>query len=373
MTYFQLTHPAMKDKKSEKIYISNVSEILVDMIVPPKVLHCSLSRAIITDILTQQLLVPLVTLLSDPCWIMWGITYLLGGSDSLDYSPQPQENKDNGTSSNETIEEASNLESRPCGTTKKTSPNQLNKTKSFSFDSLDDLGKDNLTKVQQKNLCLSIDRISTPKAKTRVATLRSKSDVQASSLNHRRLSSDDNSPDYKALPPYSLYPVFRPKVYKTLSNCKSVPSPVFDRLPKKDSTLSKLKCSFSLDAISSMAASGLESVQQNVFQNSPSAQNLCVSENNPSTSGENRPLSRKSSLLPPTPDVEEAEEVTEVMNLEPFQNVRIVGTKQQLDPRNKIYILYSIKVRLLNFVGIFINACKQRGVFINTDKHWFSV
>lgn len=343
----KLSHPAMRDQKSEIVYLLNVCEILVDMVVPSKLLRCHLSRAAITDILTKQLLTPVVNLLTDPCWLMWGIAYLLGGQDLIDNASPVEESAKDFSSAKSSAKEYQEIE--PCDNPKKKLSVKLSKSKSFSFDSLDDIGKNHLSS-DQKEFGRSVENInvSTPKIEKRRASRSPNITIATSSPTNEAgySSKEEFSPDYKALPMYSLYPVLQPKAYKAINNCKSVPSPLYDLLPKKKSP-SKLKCSFSLDTISSFAATGLESVQQSVFQSSPSAQNLYAKE---SDSDFNRDtVTEKSTKLqiPDTPDVEEAEEVTEIMNLEPFQNVRIDGTKEQLDPRNKIYILYSIKYEYL--------------------------
>lgn len=74
---FHLRHVAFESDASERSYLRGVTTVLVKLLEPPHLLASPATKALVVDILTNNVLVPTIDRLCDPEWIGWAVLYLL--------------------------------------------------------------------------------------------------------------------------------------------------------------------------------------------------------------------------------------------------------------------------------------------------------
>ena len=89
---FSLLHPAIQDTSTETDFLKSVMDILVDCAMPRTITQCRASTAIIVDILTCNLLLPLLNLLADPDFL-YRLIILIVSTASSDNKARSSESK----------------------------------------------------------------------------------------------------------------------------------------------------------------------------------------------------------------------------------------------------------------------------------------
>lgn len=74
---FLLQHVAFESDASERSYLRGVTTVLVQLLEPPHLLASPATKALVIDILTNNVLVPTIDRLCEPEWIGWAVLYLL--------------------------------------------------------------------------------------------------------------------------------------------------------------------------------------------------------------------------------------------------------------------------------------------------------
>lgn len=82
--HFRFSHVAFEGEASEKCYLKSVTSLLVSLLEPPHVLSSPATNALVIDILTCNILVPIVDLMCDPEWLNWAVLYLCSLEDDVD-------------------------------------------------------------------------------------------------------------------------------------------------------------------------------------------------------------------------------------------------------------------------------------------------
>lgn len=81
---FVFSHWALENETYERCYLQAVTSILVGLVQPPNVLSSPATNALVIDILTNNILVAAVNLLSDPKWVNSAVVYLCSCEDDPD-------------------------------------------------------------------------------------------------------------------------------------------------------------------------------------------------------------------------------------------------------------------------------------------------
>lgn len=74
---FHLHHVAFESDAAERNYLRGVTSVLVKLLEPPHLLASPATKALVIDILTNNVLVPTIHRLCEPEWLSWALLYLL--------------------------------------------------------------------------------------------------------------------------------------------------------------------------------------------------------------------------------------------------------------------------------------------------------